>query len=83
MSKCLPNHYKYLVASFALLFVMAFPGHAQECTNQGDLDTRYCDNDGDLSPLVVVIFREIRVAPEAAPARALPRIMRSDASLWK
>ena len=48
MSKCLPNHYKYLVASFALLLVMAFPGHAQECTNRGDLDTRYCDNDSDL-----------------------------------
>lgn len=32
-----------LVASF-----IAFEAHAQACSNRGDLDTRYCDEDGNL-----------------------------------
>jgi phosphonate transport system substrate-binding protein len=38
-------------AAFAAMAVSAFlavPAHAQSCANRGDLDARYCDENGDL-----------------------------------
>ena len=40
----------FLAGLVAAVGVLAAPsaGFAQECTNRGDLDVRFCDNDGDL-----------------------------------
>jgi len=35
-------------ASFAMLWGLSNPAMAAECKNRGDLDTRYCDDNGDL-----------------------------------
>jgi phosphonate transport system substrate-binding protein len=40
---------KRWAAAAALAAILAAPGaHAQACANRGDLDTRYCDENGDL-----------------------------------
>ncbi|MFQ5994891.1 MAG: phosphate/phosphite/phosphonate ABC transporter substrate-binding protein [Acidiferrobacterales bacterium] len=40
--------FNYLCAVTLALFALASAANAGECKNRGDLDTRYCDNNGDL-----------------------------------
>jgi phosphonate transport system substrate-binding protein len=36
------------IAAIAASALLAIPAHAQSCANRGDLDARYCDENGDL-----------------------------------
>lgn len=38
----------YLHAAVLALFALSSAAHAAECENRGDLDSRYCDDNGDL-----------------------------------
>ena len=43
-----PKPTKYLYAAILALFTLSSAAFAAECKNRGDLDSRYCDNNGDL-----------------------------------
>ena len=48
MFNAVPSLSKLFFASVLAVFAMASAANAAECKNRGNLDSRYCDNDGDL-----------------------------------
>ncbi len=48
MSNVFPSLPKLFFASILAVFAVASAANAAECKNRGDLDVRYCDEDGDL-----------------------------------
>lgn len=48
MFNAVPSLSKLFFASMLAVFAVASAANAAECKNRGDLDVRYCDEDGDL-----------------------------------
>ena len=48
MSKLVPSLSKLFFAIVLAVFAVVSAANAAECKNRGDLDTRFCDDDGDL-----------------------------------
>ena len=68
-------------AAFALLLGLSNPTTAAECKNRGDLDVRYCDENGDLladtpkdSKLARDVFTQVRFIQIKSPSLIVPAL---------